>query len=45
MIVMVVDELFWESYCIRSYFRGGFIFVNFASQTLTKISTSIYVYL
>ena len=26
-------------------FSGGFIFTNFASQTLAKISTSIYVYL
>ena len=26
-------------------FREGFIFANFASQTLAKISTSIHVYL
>ena len=32
-------------YCISCYFREGFIFANFASQTLAKISTSIYVYL
>ena len=33
------------SYCISCYFREGFIFANFASQTLAKISTSIHVYL
>ena len=27
------------------YFREGFIFVNFTSQNLAEISTSIYVYL
>ena len=32
-------------YCISCYFREGFIFANFASQTLAKISTSIHVYL
>ena len=32
-------------YCIRGYFRGGFIFAKFAIQTLMKISTAIYVYL
>ena len=32
-------------YCISCYFREGFIFVNFASQNLAKISTSIYVYM
>ena len=32
-------------YCTSWNFRGGFIFANFASQTLAKISTSIYVYL
>ena len=32
-------------YCTSWNFRGGFIFANFASQTLTKISTSFYVYL
>ena len=32
-------------YCISCYFREGFIFANFASQTLVKISTSIHVYL
>ena len=32
-------------YCISCYFRVGFIFANFASQTLAKISTSIHVYL
>ena len=26
-------------YCIRGYFCGGFIFANFASQNLAKIST------
>ena len=35
----------WDEYCISCYFREGFIFANFASQTLAKISTSIYVYL
>ena len=34
-----------SSYCTSWNFRGGFIFANFASQTLAKISTSIYVYL
>ena len=34
-----------ERYCTSWNFRGGFIFANFASQTLAKISTSIYVYL
>ena len=29
---------------LRGYFRGGFIFANFTSQTHTKISTSIYMY-
>ena len=33
------------NYCTSWNFRGGFIFANFASQTLAKISTSIYVYL
>ena len=32
-------------YCTSWNFRGGFSFANFASQTLAKISTSIYVYL
>ena len=32
-------------YCTSWNFRGGFIFANFASQTLAKISTAIYVYL
>ena len=32
-------------YCISCYFHEGFIFANFASQTLAKISTSIHVYL
>ena len=32
-------------YCISCYFREGFIFANFASQTLAKMSTSIHVYL
>ena len=35
----------WIEYCISCYFREGFIFANFASQTLAKISTSIHVYL
>ena len=35
----------WGTYCISCYFREGFIFANFASQTLAKISTSIHVYL
>ena len=30
-------------YCIHGYFRGGFIFANFASQSSQKISTSIYM--
>ena len=34
----------YGSYCISCYFREGFIFANFASQTLAKISTSIHVY-
>ena len=34
-----------EDYCTSWNFRGGFIFANFARQTLAKISTSIYVYL
>ena len=34
-----------KAYCISCYFREGFIFANFASQTLAKISTSIHVYL
>ena len=34
-----------NTYCTSWNFRGGFIFANFASQTLAKISTSIYVYL
>ena len=34
-----------KQYCTSWNFRGGFIFANFASQTLAKISTSIYVYL
>ena len=32
-------------YCTSWNFRGGLIFANFASQTLAKIFTSIYVYL
>ena len=32
-------------YCISCYFHEGFIFANFASQTLMNISTSIHVYL
>ena len=32
-------------YCTSWNFRGGFIFANFTSQTLAKISTSVYVYL
>ena len=36
--------LFCMHYCIRGNFRGGFIFVNFASQTRANISTSIHVY-
>ena len=35
----------YQNYCTSWNFRGGFIFANFASQTLAKISTSIYVYL
>ena len=35
----------FSTYCISCYFREGFIFANFASQTLAKISTSIHVYL
>ena len=38
-------DLSRTEYCISCYFREGFIFANFASQTLTKISTSIHVYL
>ena len=34
-----------SDYCTSWNFRGGFIFANFARQTLAKISTSIYVYL
>ena len=30
-------------YCISCYFREGFIFANFASQTLAKISTSSHM--
>ena len=37
--------IFTMEYCISCYFREGFIFANFASQTLAKISTSIHVYL
>ena len=37
--------IFRHRYCISCYFREGFIFANFASQTLAKISTSIHVYL
>ena len=32
-----------SAYCTSWNFRGGFIFANFASQSLAKISTSIYV--
>ena len=33
-------------YCIRGYFRSGFIFFcEFRESDLAKISTSIYVYL
>ena len=35
----------YNDYCISCYFREGFIFANFASQTLAKISTSIHIYL
>ena len=34
--------MWYKKYCLRSHFRGGFIF---ASQTHAKISTAIYVYL
>ena len=40
-----MNELDQKDYCISCYFREGFIFANFASQTLAKISTSIHVYL
>ena len=34
-------EILYFVYCTSWNFRGGFIFANFASQTLAKISTSI----
>ena len=39
------NRLKLKRYSISCYFREGFIFANFASQTLVKISTSIYAYL
>ena len=43
--VLCNRPLMYCIYCISCYFREGFIFANFASQTLAKISTSIHVYL
>ena len=43
--LIIIDLGNYLTYCTSWNFRGGFIFTNFASQTLAKISTSIYVYL
>ena len=42
---IAIHSISVAGYCISCYFREGFIFANFASQTLAKISTSIHVYL
>ena len=43
--IIIIQQNQSFEYCISCYFREGFIFANFASQTLAKISTSIHVYL
>ena len=45
LILGLSDNTATLGYCISCYFREGFIFANFARQTLAKISTSIHVYL
>ena len=44
-MMKMMELMYDDNYCISCYFREGFIFTNFASQNLAKISTLIYVYL